>query len=455
MIDTSAALAKFRQAAEARGLFLPDRIDADGKLHRCDVTGGAKGKKDGAYLLHLDGVPAGGFENHRDGLGWETWKADIGRRLTPEEEAAQRRIIEAQQAEREAEAKAKRDKARKRAHGLWNSAKPAPEDHPYLVRKGVAPWGLRVGSWPKWTQGRDGAWEESRIPGVLLVPMRSASGTLHSLQAIYAEKVDGRDKDFLPHGEKTGKFHLIGGLAEGLPLCVAEGFATGASIHQATGWPVAIAFDAGNLVEVAPALRAAYPEVVLIVCADDDAFGHCMACKAPVRVSDGVVCPACGKDHRCGNAGRLRAVEAAQAARGVVAVPEFMDPAGRWQGYQESGKAPTDFNDLATSAAPGEGLEAVRRILHAAFASVSAVPEPVPCDAPEPAAADSEAVLPQPAANEPKPAKRTRASRGSKPKAVQASAQQGEKLAMSPLAVEPSRGGRALTSESETARGAP
>lgn len=426
MIDTSSTLAQFRRAAEARGLILPDGIDADGKLHRCDVSGGAKGKRDGAYLLHLDGVPAGGFENHRDGLGWETWKADIGRSLTPEEEAAHRARVEAQRAEREAEAKAKRDKARKRAHGLWNSAKPAPDDHPYLVRKGVPSYGLRIGSWPKWSQGRGGEWEEARIPGALLVPMRSASGTLHSLQAIYAEKVDGRDKNFLPHGEKAGKFHLIGELAEGLPLCVAEGFATGASIHQATGWPVAIAFDAGNLVEVAPALRAAYPDVMLIVCADDDAFGHCIACKAPVRVSDGPACSVCGKDHRCGNAGRMRADEAAQAARGIVAVPEFMDPAGRWQRYQESGKAPTDMNDLATSAAPGEGLEAVRRVLHAACASAMAAPEPERCDSPEPAAAGSDAPEPQPEVNASKPAKRTRASRTGKPKGVQASAPGGE-----------------------------
>ena len=149
MLDLASVLAQFRTAAEARGLLLPDHLDADGKLHRCELRDGAKGKKDGAYLLHLDGVPAGGFENHRDGLGFEKWHADIGRQLTPEEEAAGRARMEAQRAEREAEAKAKRDKARKKAHAIWNSAKPAPDDHAYLHRKGVPSFGLRVGAWPK------------------------------------------------------------------------------------------------------------------------------------------------------------------------------------------------------------------------------------------------------------------------------------------------------------------
>jgi len=88
MIDAASILAQFRTAAEARGLRLPDRLDADGKLHRCELQAGPKGKQDGAYLLHLDGVPAGGFQNFRDGLDWENWRADIGRQLTPEEEAA-------------------------------------------------------------------------------------------------------------------------------------------------------------------------------------------------------------------------------------------------------------------------------------------------------------------------------------------------------------------------------
>jgi len=433
MIDTSTIIAQFRTAAEARGLLLPDRLEADGKLHRCPLWEGAKGKKDGAYLLHLDGVPAGGFQNFRDGLDWENWRADIGRQLTPEEEAANRARMEAQRAEREAEAKARRDKARRKANAIWNSAKPAPDDHAYLLRKGVPSFGLRVGSWPKWVQDHAGRWYETRIPGALLVPMRSPSGTLHSLQAIYPDKVDGRDKDFLPHGEKAGKFHLIGELAEGVPLCVAEGYATAASIHQATGWPVAVAFDAGSLEPVARALREANPGARFIICADDDTFGMCFACKAPVRVADGETCPACGKPHKCRNAGQHRAHEAARAVGGVVASPEFIDPAGRWQGYQDTGKAPTDFNDLAMSPREGEGPAALPRILEAAR---DAIAGPA-CDDSSPAApdtageAENPASAPESATAAPsdeleKPAKRTRSKAKPKADSGQVPAQGGE-----------------------------
>lgn len=350
MIDTATILGQFRRAAEARELLLPDRIEADGDLHRCDVAG-AKGKKDGAYVLHLDGVPAGGFENHRDGLGWETWRADIGRRLTPEEEAAHRARIEAQRQQREAAEKARRDKARRRAHALWNAGN-SDDAHPYLARKQIRAHGARVGEWPRWEQDAAGRWRERRIPNALLVPMRSAGGTLHSLQAIFPEPVDGRDKDFLPGGQKAGCFHLVGELGEGMPLCVAEGLATAASIFEPTGWPVAVAFDAGNLEAVARALREKHPDVPMVICADDDWQTE-------------------------SNPGRTCAEAAARAVGGTVAVPAF--------GPDRPPKA-TDFNDLATSTREGEGIEAVRRILRAAFAAAGMSPSPAPEKSPDGAA---------------------------------------------------------------------
>ncbi|GLT22837.1 hypothetical protein GCM10007933_22980 [Zoogloea oryzae] len=421
-------LAQFRSAAEARGLRLPDRLDADGKLHRCPLQDGPAVKKDGAWLLHLDGVPAGGFENHRDGLGWQAWKADIRRQLTPEEEAAHRARMDAHRVEREAEAKKKRDLARRKANAIWSGARPAPDDHLYLQRKGVQSFGLRAGTWPKWVQDHAGRWEETHVPGVLLVPMRSPSGTLHSLQAIYPEKVDGRDKDFLPHGEKVGKSHLIGEPAEGLPLCVAEGYATAASIHLATGWPVAVAFDAGSLEAVARALHQAHPAACFILCADDDAFGECFACQAPVRVADGDTCPACGQPHKRRNAGQLRAQEAARAVGGVVASPAWPDPAGRWEHYQATRKAPTDFNDLHQLA----GLDAVRTILEAATASFAA-PQGDEAPSATPTAPDAEtpAACPKtaPAASldeAAKPVKRSRSKAKGKGQGAQPHAQGGE-----------------------------
>ena len=272
----NSAIDQFRNALQARGIAPPDEIRADGLLHRCDANS-KRGKGDAAYLLHLDGCPAGGFENWRDGLGWENWKADTGHTFTPEERAAHRQRMEGARVEREAENAKRKAEARERAAAIWAASKPGP--HPYLERKGIEAHGARV------------------YKSALAIPMRDTAGALHSLQFI-AE--DG-SKRFLTGGRVDGCYFGIGG-KPGDVLCIAEGFATGASIHQATGHPVAVAFNAGNLEPVARALRAKLPAVRLILCGDDD------------RDTEG-------------NPGRTKASAAARAVRGFVALPTFAEAA--------------------------------------------------------------------------------------------------------------------------------
>jgi putative DNA primase/helicase len=92
MID-SRVEAQFVAAMSRRGL-VPKKLIADGKIHRCDVRGPG-GCKDGAYLLYVDGVvPAGGFQNWKDGLGWAGWSFDVGRQLTPAEQSERQRKID-------------------------------------------------------------------------------------------------------------------------------------------------------------------------------------------------------------------------------------------------------------------------------------------------------------------------------------------------------------------------
>ena len=111
-----------------------------------------------------------------------------------------------------------------------------------------------------------------------------------------------------------GCYHAIGKPSGKLIVC--EGFATGATIHEATGEAVAVAFNAGNLGAVAYALHKKYPELAIVIAADDD--------------------------HKTdGNPGLTSAKSAALAVGGFVVAPQF--PAGR------PAKA-TDFNDLAALA---------------------------------------------------------------------------------------------------------
>ncbi|MBK8121816.1 MAG: hypothetical protein IPK39_23770 [Sulfuritalea sp.] len=88
---TAEVIDRFRgRRSPLRDIVPPETlIIADGSIHRCDVAG-KNGEGDAAYLLRPDGIPAGGLENWRDGKGWESWRFDIGRALTPAELATLR-----------------------------------------------------------------------------------------------------------------------------------------------------------------------------------------------------------------------------------------------------------------------------------------------------------------------------------------------------------------------------
>ena len=334
------AIEQFRAAIHSVGLNPPEIIEPDGKLHRF-ASNGKRNDDAGWYVVHGDGIPAGAFGDWRGGLS-ETWRADIGRGLSAQEEAVHRARIDAMRREREAEDAKRRTEARDKATAIWQAAQPAPDDHPYLVNKGITARGLRL---------HDCA---------LVIPMRDGE-ELHSLQFIGA---DG-NKRFLTGGRVRGCYFSIG-KPDGA-LCIAEGYATGMSIHEATGAAVAVAFNSGNLLPVARSLRTKFPDLRLIVCADDDA-------NSP------------------GNPGLTKAREAALAVAGLLAVPEF--------GEVRSQDA-TDFNDLHRRA----GLQAVRAVVgQAANVETDAAddsatwPEPGPIVAelkPVPAF-DADTLLPDP-----------------------------------------------------------
>lgn len=235
----------FIVALENAGLATKDVIIPDGRLHRFQIESDRRGAKNGWYVLYCDGLPAGAFGSWKTGIKG-TWCAKSDRQLSQAERTEFTRRMDDARKVREAEELVTRERARIRAAEIWSQAPLAPEDHPYLVRKRVKNHGLLTYS------------------KALVVPMRDAVGTLHSLQFIDG---DGT-KRFLSGGQKKGCYFAIGKPAN--TLCVAEGYATAASIYEATGYATACAFDAGNLLPVARALRAKFPEVALKLCADND-----------------------------------------------------------------------------------------------------------------------------------------------------------------------------------------
>ena len=134
---------QFRDAIAAAGITPPGTIEPDGELHRFS-SNGKRGDDAGWYSLHLDGVAAGIFGCWRTGIK-QTWRADADRKQTDEEARQWRAQIEAMHKQRKAEEGRNHEQAATRAAAMWEAAQPAPEDHPYLTRKGIKPHGVKVG----------------------------------------------------------------------------------------------------------------------------------------------------------------------------------------------------------------------------------------------------------------------------------------------------------------------
>ena len=53
-------------------------------------------------------------------------------------------------------------------------------------------------------------------------------------------------------------------------ICICEGYATGATIHEATGLKVLCAMNAGNLPKIARLAVKQFPESKILITADND-----------------------------------------------------------------------------------------------------------------------------------------------------------------------------------------
>ena len=343
MLHESDVIQEFHSAMAEHGVVVAlGDIEADGKLHRIDVDGDKRGTKNGWYVLHADEYPRGEFGcNRRFGNDHKIkWSAKApARPLTPDEKRAYREKMDRQRAAREAETAARREAAAALANRLWNEAKPADE-HPYLTRKQIKAHGLRVG---KWEKVRDSGEVYLISPHALLVPLYGLGKKLMGLQAILPKKLldDGtRDKDYSKDVAKEGLFFPIGKplTVDGKQvIIICEGYATGASIHEATGHAVIVAFDAPNLLPVARVIRAKFADATILFAADNDQW---------------TVRPVV-------NPGLTRAREAAAEVGGLVALPEFDTSLGV---VGEKG-GPTDFNDLQLA----RGADEVRATIEAAL----------------------------------------------------------------------------------------
>jgi phage/plasmid primase-like uncharacterized protein len=245
------------------------------------------------------------FLQHQEGLDIRAAAESLTGGTFPVMSADRVAELKVRQALFEAEQAMRRDAAMRQARERWIAADPTYTSHPYLAAKGIGPVGTRL----------DGA--------NILVPLHGPDGKIQSLQTIDA----AGHKLFCSDLPTAGGMFIIGSrIGEALgPVLLCEGFATGATLHEATGNTVVVVFNAGNLAKVAERLVSAHPGTDWIVAGDDDR----------------------GKAK---NPGREAAIAAAYILGCRAVFPTF--PAA---------SPGTDFNDMAAVS----GLEAVRALLDA------------------------------------------------------------------------------------------
>ena len=286
--------------------FLVESVIPDGEYHICR-TKDRPDKLKGSYRLTFkDGVYLLGWTNFFSGKkGGRVLTED--QPMSKEDQAHLQATIRQMQIEQEKEDAEKAEIAALQAHSLWKLAHPAKDDAPYLKKKGVKSYGLKADNY-----------------GGLYVPLCDADGKLCSLQTISAEG----DKRFLRGSKTTGKYFPISGPAEE-PLVIAEGYATGASVHEVMGYETWIAFNANNLMHVGKIAREKNPNREIIFAADYDK-------------------PNPQQNYK-GGVGVAKAKEAANAIAGSVAFPVF----------DMNGFNSVDFNDLHKD----QGADAVKTFI--------------------------------------------------------------------------------------------
>jgi len=301
---------QFKQAMREAGSTPPDAIMPE-KWTRFATD--KKHSKNGWAIFHQVGVLShGSFGDWASGLT-STWCSHEKSTLSPEQRAQFAAAHQVAVTKAKAEQKAVHDQAAEVAKTIWDKATPAT-NHGYPVKKGIQAHGTRV---------IDASAARELCPALslsltgllLVIPMRDGSD-LRSLQFITEDGI----KRPLTGGQQQGCYFAIGGSIKHRVI-VAEGFATAASIHEATGEATAVAFSRTNLKAVSMKLKERFKSADIVLAGDDD--------------------------HQTeGNPGKTDATAAAQAVEGRVVMPAF-------RGTVPDG---ADFNDLAQA----EGLASVK-----------------------------------------------------------------------------------------------
>ncbi|EPD4740006.1 LPD7 domain-containing protein [Escherichia coli] len=309
-MDAGDPVTEFRQVLENAGLVLEKDPEMDGEIHRVPTRDDRRGTQSGAYKAYLDGRPSGWYRDYRSADNSPTtWTFSRAENIDPLARLHLKASAQQNRDEKERKLQQQYNKQAGYARSYLNGL-PQATAHEYLTRKGIrAAPGVRLNN-----------------KNELVIPFSNGRGEIRSYQRIPV--TGGKDARILKGSEKSGNWFAFGTPENGRPLLFAEGYATAASLHEATGLPVLMTIDADNMINVAKNARKIWTDSPFVFCADND-------------------------HQRKINKGVSSAKKAAASTHGEVIIPAFTEA--------EKAQGLTDFNDLDAS----RGRDAFQRAMNA------------------------------------------------------------------------------------------
>ncbi|EFK9234307.1 DNA primase [Escherichia coli] len=319
-MDAGDPVTEFRQVLENAGLVLEKDPEMDGEIHRVPTRDDRRGSQSGAYKAYLDGRPSGWYRDYRSADNSPTtWTFSRAENIDPLARLHLKASAQQNRDEKERKLQQQYNKQAGYARSYLNGL-PQATAHEYLTRKGIrAAPGVRLNN-----------------KNELVIPFSNGRGEIRSYQRIPV--TGGKDARILKGSEKSGNWFAFGTPENGRPLLFAEGYATAASLHEATGHPVLMTIDADNMINVAKNARKIWTDSPFVFCADND-------------------------HQRKINKGVSSAKKAAASTHGEVIIPAFTEA--------EKAQGLTDFNDLDAS----RGRDAFQRAMNAQLKHIG-IPTP-------------------------------------------------------------------------------
>ncbi|HIB6821982.1 TPA: DUF5710 domain-containing protein [Escherichia coli] len=319
-MDAGDPVTEFRQVLENAGLVLEKDPEMDGEIHRVPTRDDRRGTQSGAYKAYLDGRPSGWYRDYRSADNSPTtWTFSRAENIDPLARLHLKASAQQNRDEKERKLQQQYNKQAGYARSYLNGL-PQATAHEYLTRKGIrAAPGVRLNN-----------------KNELVIPFSNGRGEIRSYQRIPV--TGGKDARILKGSEKSGNWFAFGTPENGRPLLFAEGYATAASLHEATGLPVLMTIDADNMINVAKNARKIWTDSPFVFCADND-------------------------HQRKINKGVSSAKKAAASTHGEVIIPAFTEA--------EKAQGLTDFNDLDAS----RGRDAFQHVMNAQLKHIG-IPTP-------------------------------------------------------------------------------